>query len=79
MGGKMLTRRDFIKTTAALSLGAVLPLSLADSILASPPARPAVPPKRVYPLQGHKRSGCAFHPEKVDIWAGGGAVVPEDI
>jgi hypothetical protein len=34
---------------------------------------------RPYPMQGHKRSGCAFHPEKVDIWAGGGAFVPEDI
>ncbi|MDD4051881.1 MAG: twin-arginine translocation signal domain-containing protein [candidate division Zixibacteria bacterium] len=75
----MLTRRNFMKTTAVLSLGAVLPLSMADTILAAaPPPRPATPPRRFLPLQGHKRSGCAFHPEKVDIWAGGGAVVPED-
>ena len=75
----MLTRRNFLKTSAVLSLGAVLPLSMADSILAvPPPSRPEAPPRRFLPLQGHKRSGCAFHPEKVDIWSGGGAVVPED-
>jgi hypothetical protein len=61
-------------------LGAVLPLSMADSVLAvAPPSAPQVPARRFLPLQGHKRSGCAFHPEKVDIWAGGGAVVPEDL
>ena len=77
----MLTRRDFIKTAATLSIGALLPLSLADTLLADPPAPPsqATPKKHPFPLQGHKRSGCAFHPEKVDIWAGGGAFVPEDI
>lgn len=77
----MLTRRDFIKTTATLTIGSMLPLSLADSILAdAPPEQPkAAPRMRQYPMMGHKRSGCAFHPEKVDMWAGGGALVPEDI
>ena len=76
----MLTRRNFLKTSAVLSLGAVLPLSMADTVLAVPPPfHGKVSARRFLPLQGHKRSGCAFHPEKVDIWAGGGATVPEDL
>lgn len=76
----MLSRRDFLKTTATVTIGAMLPLSLAETILAkAPPPLTAAPRLRPYPLQGHKRSGCAFHPEKTDIWAGGGAIVPEDI
>jgi hypothetical protein len=76
----MLNRREFIRISAVLAAGAALPLSMADRVMAintSHPAGNGIRP--VFRLHGHKKSGCAFQPELVDIWAGGGAQIPEDL
>ncbi len=74
----MLKRRDFLKTTAALSIGALLPLSLADHLSAEPRPEPAAP-RPFLPHHGHVKSGCAFRPEMAQIWAGGGGALPEGL
>ena len=76
----MLNRREFIRLSAVLAAGTVMPLSMADSVMAvntSPPEGNRIRP--VFRLHGHKKSGCAFQPELVDIWAGGGAQLPENL
>jgi hypothetical protein len=70
----MLNRREFLKLSGVLAAGAVVALSSAGEILAwnkQPPARP------IMRLYGHNKSGCAFRPELVDLWAGGGASIPD--
>jgi len=74
----MLNRREFLKLSGALAAGAVITLSSLNEVAAAwsdPPPRPAP----LYRFHGHSRSGCAFRPELTDIWAGGGAQLPEMI
>lgn len=76
----MLKRREFIKLSTVLAAGAVLPVTAVGKIssceVSSLRGR-ARPP--LYRLHGHKKSGCAFYPELVDIWSGGGAVLPGNL
>lgn len=74
----MLARREFLKLSVMMAAGAVIPLSLVKDAVAVEQAPLAIndaPP--IFHLHGHKKSGCAFHPEKVDLWAGGGAQLPD--
>ncbi len=74
----MLARRKFLKLSVLMAAGAVIPLSLVKDVVAIEPAPLAIkksPP--IFHLHGDKKSGCAFHPEKVDLWAGGGSQLPE--
>ena len=73
----MLSRREFLKVTAVLSAGAVISLSGAAQVTAWDQPPPKAKP--VYRYHGHDRSGCAFRPELTDIWAGGGAQLPDMI
>ena len=74
----MLARREFIKLSAILAAGAVLPVIPGENaectITTITPSRSSRPILR---LHGDKKSGCAFHPELTDIWAGGGAALPD--
>ncbi len=80
MGGELLARREFIKLSAILAAGAVLPVLPGDDALCMvSPVEHGHSPKSVFHFRGHKKSGCAFHPELTDIWAGGGAELPECI
>jgi len=71
----MLNRRDFLKLSSLLAAGAVVALSSASEVLAWNAEPPADKP--IYRLHGHSRSGCAFRPELADLWAGGGAQLPD--
>jgi hypothetical protein len=71
----MLNRREFIKLSTVLAAGAVMTLSAAGEVLAWNEETPAERP--IYRMHGHSRSGCAYRPELVDLWAGGGAELPE--
>ncbi len=75
----MLDRRKFLKFVGITAAGAALSLKGPTSLFAQQMAPETNPPDLppMY-LRGHKRSGCAFRPEMTDIWAGGGAVLPED-
>lgn len=76
----MLARREFIKLTAILAAGAVLPVLPTDDLeCAIKSMAPSRSPRPILRFHGHKKSGCAFHPELTDIWAGGGAALPEFI
>ena len=77
MGRQMLNRREFLKLSAVLSAGAVIALSSPAQVLAWDQTPPRVRPILQY--HGHSRSGCAFRPELTDIWAGGGAQLPDMI
>lgn len=74
----MLDRRKFIQAAALLAAGAMMSFLPAKQLLAlagpSGVALRSLPPM---PYRGHKRSGCAFRPELTDLWAGGGAHLPE--
>jgi hypothetical protein len=76
----MLKRREFIRLSTVLAAGAVLPLAAADNIRSFEvlPVRTSAH-RPLYRLHGHKKSGCAFCPELVDIWSGGGAVLPGNL
>ncbi len=71
----MLNRRDFLKTSGLLAAGTVLSLTSAAQVMdwvdPLPTARP------IMRLSGHARSGCAYRPELVDLWAGGGSQLPD--
>lgn len=71
----MLNRREFLKLSTVLAAGAVVTLSSAGEVL-SWNAEPPID-KPIYRLHGHSRSGCAFRPELADLWAGGGAQLPD--
>jgi len=73
----MLNRREFLKLSAVLSAGAVIALSSTAQVLAWDKTPPRIKPILHY--RGHSRSGCAFRPELTDIWAGGGAQLPDTI
>lgn len=74
----MLTRRKFITLSAVVAAGTMLPMPKGlESWSAEPPAPTAPPSDAILHLRGHKKSGCAFHPELVDWWAGGGAQLPD--
>ncbi len=74
----MLTRRKFITISAMVAAGTMLPVPpVLESWSAEPPAPTAPPSDVILRLRGHKKSGCAFHPELVDWWAGGGAQLPD--
>jgi len=71
----MLNRREFLKLSTALAAGAVVAISSAGEVLSwteKPPSR-----KVIYRIHGHSRSGCAYRPEVVDLWAGGGSQLPD--
>lgn len=62
-----------------LAAGATLVMTGVESVLAIEPTMNKTPtPPALYRYHGHARSGCAFRPEMTDIWAGGGAVLPEE-
>lgn len=80
----MLKRRVFLKLSGLLAGGAVItlatPLMAMDAGDASPKSvviseRGKPPP--IYRYHGHARSGCSFRPELSDLWAGGGAQLPD--
>ena len=74
MSDTKVNRRDFLKLSGFLAAGAVVALSSVEKVMAwnqPPPAKP------IMRLQGHSKSGCAFRPELVDLWAGGGASIPD--
>lgn len=71
----MLNRREFMKLSTVLAAGAVVTLSATADALAWD-HRPSGP-KPLLRLHGHNKSGCAFRPELVDLWAGGGAQLPD--
>jgi len=76
----MLKRREFIKLSSLCTAGLMLPLSIVDDVKAD--NIPDRSPRRRLPVMhyhGHRQSGCAFHPELVDIWAGGGAALPDGL
>ena len=74
----MLARREFIKLSAMLAAGAALPIIPGQEIEAAVIGLTAGRgPRPILRLHGHKKSGCAFHPELTDIWEGGGAELPE--
>lgn len=76
----MLTRREFIKLTAVLAAGTAVTMSLAGNVPAL--ADTTLPSASRRPLLhhvGHARSGCSFRPELSDMWAGGGAELPENL
>jgi len=71
----MLNRREFLKLSSVLAAGAVVALTPVSEVLswnAEPPTE-----KPVYRIHGHSRSGCAYRPELADLWAGGGAQLPD--
>lgn len=73
----MLNRREFLKLSTVLAAGAVVSLSTAGRVLAwDHRARTTRP---LYRLHGHNKSGCAFRPELVDLWSGGGADLPDTV
>lgn len=75
----MLDRREFIKISAMLAAGATLSLAGVEKVLAVESVSPEPHIDRpLYRFHGHAKSGCAFRPEITDVWAGGGAVVPEE-
>ena len=71
----MLNRREFLKISAMLAAGAVVTLSSAGEVLAWNEEEP--PEKPLYRHFGHGKSGCASRPELADLWAGGGASLPD--
>ncbi|MCK5127820.1 MAG: twin-arginine translocation signal domain-containing protein [candidate division Zixibacteria bacterium] len=74
----MLKRRDFLKLSVIVAAGAAVPFSGLESAIAmnfTPLSEYTVKP--IYRFHGHAKSGCAFRPELTDMWAGGGAVLPE--
>lgn len=75
----MLDRRKFLKIVGITAAGAAVSMGNPTNLFAERSAPPATTPQLppMY-LRGHKRSGCAFRPEITDIWAGGGAGLPED-
>jgi hypothetical protein len=71
----MLNRREFMKLSTVLAAGAVVTLSTtADALTWDRQPSSSKPLMR---LHGHSKSGCAFRPELVDLWAGGGAQLPD--
>ncbi|MEZ5360620.1 MAG: hypothetical protein R3F48_17540 [Candidatus Zixiibacteriota bacterium] len=75
----MLDRREFMILSAILAAGATITLTGVDSVLAIEPIDNRMPKEvPLYRFHGHAKSGCAFRPEITDIWAGGGAVLPEE-
>ena len=76
----MLNRREFIRLSAVLAAGSLMPaIPFADTHGASGQNIHKAARRPVMHLRGHKKSGCAFHPELTDIWEGGGAQLPADI
>jgi hypothetical protein len=71
----MLDRREFLKLSTALAAGAVITLSAAGEVVAWGNVPPSDKP--IFRITGHSKSGCAFRPELVDLWAGGGAQLPD--
>jgi hypothetical protein len=74
----MLNRRDFLKLSSMLAAGAVVTLSSASEILAWGRAPRNIGRHNLY-FHGHSKSGCAFRPELVDLWSGGGAQLPDNL
>lgn len=76
----MLKRREFLKLSALLAAGAVITVSGVDAVAAITfEPQSAIEHRPLYRFHGHARSGCAFRPELTDMWAGGGAVLPENL
>ncbi len=71
----MLNRRDFLKLSSILAAGAVISLSSFSEVAGWDDTRRADRP--ILRLRGDARSGCAFRPGLTDIWAGGGAQLPD--
>ncbi len=71
----MLNRREFMKLSSILAAGAVVALSSASEVLAWGEKQPSARP--IYHMHGHSKSGCAYRPELVDLWNGGGAQLPD--
>jgi hypothetical protein len=71
----MLDRREFLKLSSVLAAGAVVALSSASDVLAWGDKLPSEKP--IMRLHGHSKSGCAYRPELADLWAGGGASLPD--
>ena len=71
----MLNRREFMKLSTVLAVGAVVTLSTTAEALVWDNQPSA--PKPLLRLHGHSKSGCAFRPELVDLWTGGGAQLPD--
>jgi hypothetical protein len=73
----MLNRREFLKLSSVLAAGAAISLTSFSEVIGRDPLY--VPLKPILHHRGHARSGCAFRPELTDIWAGGGAELPDAI
>jgi hypothetical protein len=71
----MLNRRDFLKLSSILAAGAVISISSFSEVAGWDDTRRIDRP--ILRLRGDARSGCAFRPELTDIWAGGGAQLPD--
>ena len=71
----MLNRREFLKLSSVLAAGAAISLTSFNEIAGWDKSR--IPARPAFHHHGHARSGCAFRPELTDIWAGGGAQLPE--
>lgn len=71
----MLNRREFLKLSSMLAAGAVIAVSSPGEVLLW--GRHEPPDTPLFRIHGHARSGCAFRPELVDLWAGGGAQLPD--
>ncbi len=79
----MLKRREFLKLSSLLASGAVLALATTPSAMewhdagATGAATTGGSVLPNYHFSGHARSGCSFRPELTDLWAGGGAQLPD--
>ncbi len=71
----MLNRREFLKLSSVLAAGAAISLTSYSEVVGWNNSR--IPARPILRHHGHARSGCAFRPELTDIWAGGGAQLPD--
>lgn len=71
----MLNRREFLKLSSVLAAGAAISLTSFSEVAGWDKSR--APDAPILRYHGHARSGCAFRPELTDIWAGGGAQLPD--
>ncbi len=71
----MLKRREFIRLSAIIAAGAVLPLEILQKATAAEvQPSPRVRAGGYHHLFGHKKSGCAARPEAIDFFRGGPAL-----